>query len=55
MASWLIENAAVVTMDDEERVLPEADILIQGAEIAGLWASGAGRMWWWCPRGLHRR
>ena len=40
MASWLIENAAAVTMDDEERVLPEADILIQGAEIAGLWASG---------------
>ncbi|UCC67450.1 MAG: amidohydrolase [Armatimonadota bacterium] len=37
MESWLIRNATVVTMDDDGRVLPEADILIEATEIAGLW------------------
>ena len=39
MGSWLIKQATVVTMDDEGRVLPKADLLIQDTEIAGLWPS----------------
>ncbi len=37
MASWLIKNATVVTMDDDGRVLPKADILIEDTQIAGVW------------------
>jgi 5-methylthioadenosine/S-adenosylhomocysteine deaminase len=40
LGSWLIRRAAVVTMDDAGTVLPEADLLIQGSEIAGLWPRG---------------
>ncbi len=40
MASWLIRNATVVTMDDDRTVLPEADLLIEDADIAGLWPKG---------------
>ncbi len=37
MGSWLIRNATVVTVDDEGTVLPRADLLIEGRDIAGLW------------------
>ena len=40
MSSWLIENAAVVTVDDHDTVLPRADLLIEGTDIAGLWPAG---------------
>ncbi len=41
MSSWLIRNAAVVTMDDRGTVLPRADLLIRDTKIAGIWpASG---------------
>jgi len=40
LASWLIRNATVVTMDDDGTVLPEADLLIEGTDIAGLWPKG---------------
>jgi 5-methylthioadenosine/S-adenosylhomocysteine deaminase len=40
LASWLIKNAAVVTVDEEGTILPRADMLIRGTEIAGLWPSG---------------
>ena len=40
MPSWLIANATVVTVDDAGTVLPKADLLIEGSEIAGLWPSG---------------
>ena len=40
MSSWLIANATVVTVDDAGTVLPKADLLIEGSEIAGLWPSG---------------
>jgi 5-methylthioadenosine/S-adenosylhomocysteine deaminase len=39
LSSWLIRNATVVTMDDSGSVLPRADLLIEGSEIAGLWPS----------------
>jgi 5-methylthioadenosine/S-adenosylhomocysteine deaminase len=40
LASWLIRNATVVTMDDDRTVLPEADLLIEDTDIAGLWPKG---------------
>ncbi len=40
MSSWLIENAAVVTVDDHDTVLPRADLLVEGTDIAGLWPAG---------------
>jgi len=47
LGSWLIRRATVVTMacpggrpgDDAGAVLPEADLLIEGSGIAGLWSS----------------
>jgi len=42
LASWLIRNATVVTMDEAGTVLPQADVLINGSEIVGLWPSGSG-------------
>ena len=39
MATWLIRNAAVVTINDQGSVLPKADLLIDGTDIAGLWPS----------------
>ena len=39
MASWLIHNATIVAMDEEGTVLPQADVLINSSDIAGLWAS----------------
>jgi 5-methylthioadenosine/S-adenosylhomocysteine deaminase len=39
LGSWLIEDAAVLTMDDGWSVLPKANLLIEGTEIAGLWPS----------------
>lgn len=41
MGSWLIEGVTAVTMDDDSGVLPEADILISGSEIAGVWRAGS--------------
>ncbi len=41
MSSWLIRNATVVTVDDNDTVLPKADLLIEGRNIAGLWPAGA--------------
>jgi len=38
--SWLIRDATIVTMDDEHRVLPNADLVISGSEIARICASG---------------
>ena len=40
MQSWLIKNATVVTMDDDRRLLPNADVVIEGAAIAGIWPTG---------------
>jgi len=40
LASWLIENATIVTVDDAGTVLPRGDLLIEGADIAGLWPAG---------------
>jgi 5-methylthioadenosine/S-adenosylhomocysteine deaminase len=40
LSSWLIEDATVVTVDNDWSVMPEADLLIEGTEIAGLWPSG---------------
>ena len=40
MASWLIRNATMVTMDDDGTLLPEADLLIEDTDIAGLWPKG---------------
>jgi len=40
LQSWLIENATVVTMDDERRILPNADLGIEGACISGIWPTG---------------
>ncbi len=37
MQSWLVRDATVVTMDDAGTVLPQADVLIEGCDIAGLW------------------
>jgi 5-methylthioadenosine/S-adenosylhomocysteine deaminase len=37
VGSWLIRGATVVTADETDLVLPQADLLIQGSEIAGLW------------------
>ncbi len=39
MASWLIRDATLVTMDDAGRVLARGDLLIRDTEIAGIWAS----------------
>ena len=39
MGSWLIRGATVVTADENNLVLPKADLLIQGSEIGGLWPS----------------
>lgn len=39
MSSWLIRRATVVTVDESNTVLPCADLLIRGSEIAGLWPS----------------
>jgi 5-methylthioadenosine/S-adenosylhomocysteine deaminase len=41
VSSTLIEHATVVTVDHQGTVLPRGDVLIQGAEIAGVWASEA--------------
>jgi 5-methylthioadenosine/S-adenosylhomocysteine deaminase len=41
LSSWLIQNATIVTVDAEGTVLPRADLLIRGTDIAGLWESGA--------------
>ena len=41
--SWLIRDATIVTMDDDRRVLPAADLLIEGSDIAGIFASGEAR------------
>jgi 5-methylthioadenosine/S-adenosylhomocysteine deaminase len=41
LGSWLIEHATVVTVDENATVLPRADVLIEGSEIAGLWPSDA--------------
>jgi 5-methylthioadenosine/S-adenosylhomocysteine deaminase len=41
LSSWLIRNAAVVTANDTGAVLPKADLLVHGTDIAGLWPSGA--------------
>jgi 5-methylthioadenosine/S-adenosylhomocysteine deaminase len=38
--SWLIRDATIVTMDDEHRVLPNADLVISGSEIARICTSG---------------
>jgi len=38
LGSWLIQNATIVTVDENNTVLPRADLLIQGSEIAGLWS-----------------
>jgi len=38
--SWLIRDATIVTMDDEHRVLPHADLVISGSEIARMRTSG---------------
>jgi 5-methylthioadenosine/S-adenosylhomocysteine deaminase len=38
--SWIIRNATVVTMDDEHRVLPNADVVISGSVIARICTSG---------------
>jgi len=38
--SWLIRDATIVTMDDEHRVLPHADLVISGSEIARIRTSG---------------
>jgi 5-methylthioadenosine/S-adenosylhomocysteine deaminase len=38
----LIKNAAVVTVDEQHTVLPRADLLVEGTEIAGLWPSDQG-------------
>lgn len=40
MDSWLIRDATIVTMDDEHRVLPHADLVISGSEIARIRTSG---------------
>ena len=40
MDSWLIRDATIVTMDDEHRVLPNADLVISGSEIARICTSG---------------
>ncbi len=40
MDSWLIANATIVTMDDERRILPSADLLIRGSEIVELRPTG---------------
>lgn len=40
MDSWLIRDATIVTMDDEHRVLPHADLVISGSEIARMRTSG---------------
>ncbi|MFB3881484.1 MAG: amidohydrolase [Armatimonadota bacterium] len=40
MQSWLIQNATVVTMDDDHRLLPNADIAIAGASISGIYPAG---------------
>lgn len=47
MARWLIRNAAVVTVDEQNTVLPRADLVVDGTDIAGLWPSNA------TPRGLQ--
>ncbi len=39
-AGWLIRDVTVVTMDDERRILPSADIAIEGAEVTGIWPTG---------------
>jgi len=39
LASWLLRSATVVTMDDAGRVMQQADLLVRGSEIAGLWPS----------------
>jgi 5-methylthioadenosine/S-adenosylhomocysteine deaminase len=38
LADWLIKNATVVTMDEDGTVLPRANLLIDGTDIAGLWS-----------------
>lgn len=40
MGSWLIKNLTVVTMDEDRRVLPDADLLIEGTSISGLYPAG---------------
>ena len=40
MDSWLIREATIVTMDDEHRVLPNADLVISDSEIARICTSG---------------
>jgi len=40
LGTWLIRNATVVTVDENDTVLPQADLLIENTEIAGLWATG---------------
>ena len=40
MQSWLIKNATVVTMDDDRRLLPNADVVIEGNSISGIWPTG---------------
>ena len=40
MESWLIKNVTVVTMDDERHVVPNADLVIEGASISGIWPTG---------------
>jgi len=40
LQSWLIKNATVVTMDDDRRLLPNADVVIEGNSISGIWPTG---------------
>ena len=41
MDRWLIRRATVVTMDDERRVMPETDVLIDGSTIGGIASSNS--------------
>jgi 5-methylthioadenosine/S-adenosylhomocysteine deaminase len=40
LESWLIRDVTVVTMNDERRVVPHADVTILGTDIDGIWPTG---------------
>jgi len=43
LESWLIKNVTVVTMDDQHRVLPDSDLLVEEPTISEICASGQAR------------
>jgi 5-methylthioadenosine/S-adenosylhomocysteine deaminase len=40
LESWLIRGVTAVTMDEQRRIVRDAELLIQGSEIAGVWPRG---------------